>query len=204
MPRAWALGGGLVADDRKGKTVVAGTGNVESPHAGGRPRIRVTGQRHQRRLDRFINFLAQLPNVSAACRAVGMAPSTAYAARARDPQFKRRWQEAIQEGADCIEYEIWRRAVEGVERVRPIYYEGREVGRVVWREYSDVLILALIRSYRAEWRPRYQEATPPTWPAKPSPAVPFDWERFFELFRPEAMGEPAPLPLPSDTQEEPS
>ncbi len=48
----------------------------------------------------FLNELAATSNVSAAARHAGIATSSAYEARRANPEFSRRWQQALCEGYD--------------------------------------------------------------------------------------------------------
>ena len=68
---------------------------------------------------------------------------------ATDPEFATAFANARESAADYAEYELFRRAVEGTPR--DVYYQGVVVGTT--REYSDQLLLALVRRMRpAEWR----------------------------------------------------
>ncbi len=61
----------------------------------------------------FLAELAATSNVSAAARAAGVTTRTAYAARRGDPEFYRRWQEALGEGYDYLEMELLQRLRSG-------------------------------------------------------------------------------------------
>lgn len=65
-----------------------------------------------------------------------------------DIDFKVAMEEAREAGADFLEDEARRRAVEGVEK--PVFHQGEIVGYVV--EYSDGLLKALLGSRRSTWR----------------------------------------------------
>jgi hypothetical protein len=62
------------------------------------------------------------------------------------------WDDAIEAGADVLEAEAWRRAVEGVER--PIVSGGKVVTTV--REYSDTLLIFLLKGRRPEKYARFE------------------------------------------------
>jgi hypothetical protein len=96
--------------------------------------------------DRFIASLRRLGNVSRACKAAGVGRMTAYDHRDSDPPFAAQWRDALEESADWLEREAWRRAVKGVER--PVYQQCRKVGTV--REYSDTLLVQLLKANRPE------------------------------------------------------
>ncbi len=80
----------------------------------------------------FIAALSTGAQVKAAAEAAGIHRRTAYNARDRDPAFARAWDQAAQDGAatitDALEAEAVKRAL----------------------EYSDPLLLALLRSRRPE------------------------------------------------------
>jgi hypothetical protein len=69
-----------------------------------------------------------------------------YDLRDEDPTFAAEWDNAIEEAADKLEGEAWRRAVEGINK--PIYYQGDLVDTV--KEYSDTLMGLLLKAHRPE------------------------------------------------------
>jgi hypothetical protein len=60
--------------------------------------------------------------------------------------------DAIDEGTDVLEDEVFRRAREGVEK--PVFYEGVECGTV--RVYSDTLAIFLLKGRRPD---KFKERT---------------------------------------------
>ena len=100
----------------------------------------------------FIAALRQCGNVLDACTTSGVVRRTAYKWRTDDEVFAAAWEEALDEAADRMEQEAFRRAVEGTEK--PVFGSlGRgmgsgEVGRV--REYSDTLLIFLLKAARPE------------------------------------------------------
>ena len=92
----------------------------------------------------FITMLAELPNITAVSRILGINPSSIYRARTNDEDFDTKVKEAIEQGYDLIEEEARRRAVDGV--LEPVYYKGEEIGEI--RKYSDHLLLALLKGYK--------------------------------------------------------
>lgn len=92
-------------------------------------------------------FLAQLRetgNVSAAARAAGTCRSRCYEWRRRDREFAAAWADALEEAADRLEMEAFRRAVKGVGEDR--FFQGSVVGEVT--RYSDSLLMFLLRARR--------------------------------------------------------
>lgn len=92
-------------------------------------------------------FLAELlnaPNVAEACRVAGIDRTTAYNHKHADPDFSAAWDSAIELSMDKAEAELYRRAVEGVEK--PVYQGGELVGHL--QEYSDTLLIFMLKSRR--------------------------------------------------------
>ena len=92
----------------------------------------------------FIDQLARIGLVSAATRAVGMSPKSAYALRKRPgaESFAAAWGEAVGIGRFAAEMTAIDRALSG--EVRPVFYKGRQVGeRVV---HDNRLLLAVLRA----------------------------------------------------------
>ena len=65
----------------------------------------------------FLVSLRQTGNVSAAARAAGTCRSRCYEARQRDRGFAAAWADALEEAADRLEMEAFRRAVEGLSLI---------------------------------------------------------------------------------------
>lgn len=98
------------------------------------------------RRKRFLNVLSETANVTLAARASGMSRSSAYRLRKAEASFAEAWDDAVEEALDLIEEEVRRRAVDG--REKPVFYQGRECGRV--REYSDTLAVFFLKAHRPE------------------------------------------------------
>lgn len=97
---------------------------------------------------RFIQALRNSANVRASCQAAGISRMAAYKARERSEEFAREWDEALEEAVDTLEAAAWQRARDGVRREEPIYYQGEQVGTKVITEYSDTVLLALLKAHR--------------------------------------------------------
>ena len=65
----------------------------------------------------FLTALRETGNVSAAARRAGTSRSVCYARRRRDTAFAAAWEDALEEAADRLEMEAFRRAVDGVGEV---------------------------------------------------------------------------------------
>jgi hypothetical protein len=92
----------------------------------------------------FLAFLAEVPNITVACRVMGVHVSNVYREREKDSEFDKAIEEAKEEGYDLIEEEARRRAVEGYNE--PVFYQGARVGEV--RKYSDALLIHLLKAYK--------------------------------------------------------
>lgn len=91
----------------------------------------------------FIEQLGRIGLVSAAARAVGKSPKSAYALRRRADaaSFAAAWEAALAEGQSRALDNAIGRALDG-ERT-PIFYKGRQVGERV--RYNDGLLIAALR-----------------------------------------------------------
>jgi hypothetical protein len=100
----------------------------------------------------FLSKLCKEGNVSAACRAAKIDRGTAYHRKNNNEAFAVRWQEALDEAADLLEAEAWRRAFKGVEE--PVFQQKEQVGTI--RKYSDTLMVLLLKAHKPE---RFRERT---------------------------------------------
>lgn len=98
----------------------------------------------------FLTVLSETCNASLACAAINQPRRTVYNWRNADPEFAQDWAAARAMGADAIEDELVRRAVEGIEV--PVYHRGAIVGAV--RRYNDRLLMVLLKALKPE---RYRE-----------------------------------------------
>ncbi len=124
--------------------------------------------------EKFLEVVRTTCNVSEAARAIGMARQSLYDARTRDNEFARLWHQAIEEAADCLEREAWRRAVEGWDE--PVFYQGKAVGAV--RKYSDRMLELLLKGHRPE---KFKDRHEVTGGPSPLQFVGYDGERLSKL-----------------------
>jgi len=94
----------------------------------------------------FLQALARAPIVTVAARIAGVTRARALEARLADAEFARRWDDALEEGADEIEAAAFRSAVYGEEK--PVYHQGEIKGWIV--EYSHAMRSMLLKSRRPE------------------------------------------------------
>jgi Homeodomain-like domain len=107
-----------------------------------RPRSRATATAKAAVLKR----LAEGSSITDAAKAIGRSRRTLHEWRDRDAKFASDWADVLECGADELEAEARRRAVDGVEE--PMVSAGKLVCTV--RKYSDTLLLALLRAHRPE------------------------------------------------------
>ena len=97
-------------------------------------------------LARFLKELAKRGNVTAAAKAAKIGRRTAFDYKAADPEFAQAWAAAMEEAADRLENEAFRRAHDGVSK--PVFQMGGKVGTI--REYSDTLLIFLLKGARPD------------------------------------------------------
>lgn len=101
----------------------------------------------------FLRELARVGIVGAACKKAKVGRTTAYRVRDEDADFAAAWDAALDDAADDMETEAWRRGKLGV--LKPVYQGGKHVGSV--REYSDTLLIFMLKGTRPEkYRDRQQ------------------------------------------------
>lgn len=86
--------------------------------------------------DEFLKQFTGLGTVRGACRAVKIAPSTAYRLRDRDPEFAAEWDEREEEATDELEEEAKRRALDGSDTLLIFLLKSRRPN--VYRERVSV------------------------------------------------------------------
>jgi hypothetical protein len=100
----------------------------------------------EKRYNLFLAELALDGNVTRAAKAVGVDRSNAYQRRLRNPEFAKRWDDALEAFADAVEAEAYRRAVTGT--TKGIWWQGARVGEE--QQWSDSLLLALLKAKRPQ------------------------------------------------------
>jgi hypothetical protein len=111
---------------------------------------------------RFIDMLGEMANVRLAAQAARINRATAYKHRDLYPEFKKKWDEAIDEACDRLEAAAWDRAQNGVKReimAKVKDAEGKESFVAISEEtrYSDVLLIFLLKAHRpSKFRERHE------------------------------------------------
>ena len=131
MSAGGASSGGASSGGMSRDAAPAGGGSVGGASVGGWP-------------SRFLAVLRETGNVSAAARQAGTSRSVCYRHRRRHAGFAAAWEDALEEAADRLEMEAFRRAVDGVGEER--FFGGRVIGEVT--RYSDSLLMFLLRARR--------------------------------------------------------
>lgn len=90
----------------------------------------------------FLDALAGGSSIADAAKAASIGLRTAYNWRSDDDAFAADWDEAYAQGAEALEGEARRRAVDGVDE--PVFHRGQIVGHT--RKYSDTLLIMLMKA----------------------------------------------------------
>lgn len=114
--------------------------------------------------DRFIEAFRICGNVTKSCEISNVSRGVIYGGEGWVSQdetnagrelFSERFEKARNESIEYIEAELYRRAVEGIEK--PVYQGGKLVGHI--QEYSDQLMMFLLRGLNpAKWREKFEGA----------------------------------------------
>jgi hypothetical protein len=73
----------------------------------------------------FLTTLSEGMSVKAACQKAGYSRTTAYLHREQDPEFRRAWDEAIEEGTDELEDTAYQRAKDNSDTLLIFTLKGR-------------------------------------------------------------------------------
>jgi hypothetical protein len=154
----------------------------------------------RKRAEIFLVQLAEGMSVRKARVIAGLGRSTVYEWKRDHAAFAQAWTDALIEGVEAVEDECHRRAVHGVDR--PVYHGGKLVGHVT--EYSDALLVMLLRGRAPEKYKHYNEAKVPFRAALPPQAAVEDLSalsveelkrRYEEIVGAAAVAATATLPL---------
>ena len=114
----------------------------------GRPRK--TLQQSARAKHAFLESYRQWANISYACEQAGVPRHNVYEWQERDETFSLAFKQAGEAATERLEKEAWRRATEGSPYTRTSYYRGEPVGTDYKIEYSDQLMMLLLRARRPD------------------------------------------------------
>jgi hypothetical protein len=104
----------------------------------------IRGIYDDRRKLKFLKELAISSHVANSATAAGVAVSTVYLWRERDPEFFRAWMRSLAAGYELLEMDMLERARKGVEK--PVFHNGKEVATV--RQYNDGIGVKLLQAHR--------------------------------------------------------
>src|SRR5262252_6847937 len=98
----------------------------------------------------FLESYRQWANISYACEVSGTPRRDIYQWQERDPQFALAFNIAGEQATERLEREAWRRATEGTPYTRTSYWHGEPVGTDSKIEYSDQLMMLLLRARKPD------------------------------------------------------
>ena len=98
----------------------------------------------------FLDTYGKTANIAYAARAAGIQRKQVYVWQEKYDDFCSRMAEAREEAYDKLEQEALRRAVEGVQRKRPIIVGREIIDYEVITEYSDRLLEVLLKARRPD------------------------------------------------------
>lgn len=110
----------------------------------------MTTRQTGRQKKRFLDSFREHGNVTRACRETEVARSTVYFWQEHDEDFGRDYHVAEQEATEHLEEAAYERAVKGITQETPLYYRGKVVDTVVKTEYSDTLLIFLLKARAPE------------------------------------------------------
>lgn len=131
------------------------TESTTSPEGRSRARYRKGQPRHaigqsERAKQAFLESYKQWANVSFACESARINRSNVYYWQEHDPEFAHNMRLAGDAATERLEKEAWRRATEGTPYKRTSYWHGEPVGTDEKIEYSDQLLMLLLRARRPD------------------------------------------------------
>lgn len=109
----------------------------------------------QQKKKRLLEIYAKTGIVSYSCKLAGIGRKSFYEWLEKDPLFAEQAKEAEKAATERLEKEALRRAVEGVEHKKGVYHAGKKVGTEKVREFSDVLLIFMLKARDPK---RYRES----------------------------------------------
>jgi hypothetical protein len=123
---------------------------VSTTPVGQRGRPRATLVQTVRNKRAFLDSYSKWANISYACEQSGVARQNVYDWQEHDPDFSAAFHRAEAAATERLEREAWRRATEGSPYTRTSYYRGEPVGTDHKIEYSDQLMMLLLRARKPD------------------------------------------------------
>lgn len=106
----------------------------------------MTNRQRQHLKKTFLAAFAKTGVVSTAAQAAGVDRTVIYDWKNVDPNFAAAYEVAEMESTERLETEAIRRAHDGTKREVSHYYQGDKVGVDVITEYSDTLLIFLLKA----------------------------------------------------------
>lgn len=103
----------------------------------------------------FLAAFRECGNIRQAALASGVDRTSYYVWCERDEHFAFAAEQAKVEAKEALEQEARRRAMDGVRQETPIFYKGERVATVVKTEYSDILLMFLLKKLDPSYRERF-------------------------------------------------
>jgi hypothetical protein len=104
----------------------------------------------ERRKRAFLEMFSTTANIAISAKTAGVDRVSVRRWLENDTQFELEFNLAREDAIESMEEEARRRAVEGVVDEKPIYYKGVLVGEHVVTEYSDSLLMFLLKAARPD------------------------------------------------------
>lgn len=98
----------------------------------------------------FLAVLRKTGIVAKACKEAGITYKQAYHRRNTDDEFAMEWRMALDEAIESLEEAAWTRARDGVKVLKPIYAGGKYVGDQEITQYSDTLLMFLLKAHKPQ------------------------------------------------------
>lgn len=114
----------------------------------------MTTRQSGRQKKAFLESFRKHGNITRSCRETSTPRSTVYWWQEHDEQFSRDYRVAEVEATEHLEEAAYERAVNGVTQETPIYFRGTAIDSVVKTEYSDTLLIFLLKARAPE---KYRE-----------------------------------------------
>src|SRR5262244_1308208 len=111
---------------------------------------RKTVEQSARARHAFLESYRLWANISYACLAANIGRTTVYEWQEKDPVFALAMRQAGDAATERLEREAWRRATEGTPYKRTSYWHGEPVGTDEKIEYSDQLMMLLLRDRKPD------------------------------------------------------
>jgi hypothetical protein len=126
----------------------ANTNSLPKTTRRGRPRA--TLAQSARAKHAFLVSYREWANISYACQAARVPRRNIYTWQEHDEEFAAAMRLAGDAATERLEREAWRRATEGTPYKRTSYWHGEPVGTDEKIEYSDQLLMLLLRARRPD------------------------------------------------------